>query len=130
MIGLDTNVVVRYLTQDGPQYPAAVKLIESLSAEEPGFITLIVLVEIVWVLESCYGSDKNDIFRVVDALLRTKNLMLERKDIVSHALRRFIAGNADFADCLIERCGHAEECRFTVTFDRKAAKGAGMRLLE
>jgi predicted nucleic-acid-binding protein len=56
-------------------------------------------------------------------------LVVERAEIVLQALRKFSASQADFADCLIERCGHAAECQYTVTFDRNAAKGAGMKLL-
>ncbi len=55
--------------------------------------------------------------------------MIERAEGVFQALRKFSAGRADFADCLIERCGHAVECQYTVTFDRNAASAAGMKLL-
>jgi predicted nucleic-acid-binding protein len=61
--------------------------------------------------------------------LRSKELVLERAEIVLQALRKFSASRADFADCLLERWGHAAECELTVTFDRNAATGAGMRLL-
>ncbi|EKY4114490.1 type II toxin-antitoxin system VapC family toxin [Pseudomonas aeruginosa] len=128
MIGLDTNVLVRYVSQDDPvQSPKATDLIESLTAEEPGFVAMVSVVELVWVLQSCYQVTKSEIVGVLETLLRTKELVVERAEVVWQALRRFSDSKADFADCLIERCAHAAECEYTVTFDSKAAKTAGMR---
>lgn len=130
MIGLDTNVVVRYLTHDdAAQTAAAVRVIESLSQDSPGFLSLIVVAELVWVLEVSYRFKKNEIEHVLETLLRSKELVIERAEIVWQALRKFSAGHSDFADCLIERCGHAAECQYTVTFDQNAAGTAGMKLL-
>jgi predicted nucleic-acid-binding protein len=130
MIALDTNVVVRYLTQDDPlQASAATKLIESFSSDTPGFITTVVIVELVWVLESSYRAQRPEIIRVLETLLRSKELIIERAELIWQALHRFSVSNADFADCLIERCGHAAECEFTATFDQNAAASAGMRLV-
>lgn len=129
MIGLDTNIVVRYLTHDEPaQTAAAVRVMDSLSADAPGFLSLIVIVELVWVLEVSYRFKKNEIEQVLETLLRSKELVIERAEVVFQALRKFSASRADFADCLIERCGHAAECQHTVTFDRNAASASGMKL--
>jgi len=129
VIGLDTNVIVRYLTHDDPaQTNAAVKLMDSLSQESPGYMSLIVVVELVWVLQVSYQFKKSEIEQVLETLLRSKELVLERADIVAQALRRFSSSRADFADCLIERSGHAVECQHTFTFDRNAVI-AGMKLL-
>jgi predicted nucleic-acid-binding protein len=131
MIGLDTNVVVRYLTQDDPvQTTAAARMINSLSADAPGFLSLVVIVELVWVLEVSYRFQKNEIEQVLETLLQSKELVIERAEIVWQALRKFSASRADFSDCLIERCGNAAECQHTFTFDRNAAAEAGMRLLK
>jgi len=128
--GLDTNIIVCYLTHDdAAQTVAAVKLIDSLSSDSPGFVSLIVIIKLVWVLEVSYRFKKGEIERVVESLLRSKELVIERAEIVWQALRKFSASRADFSDCLIERCGHAAECQYTLTFDRKAANAAGMRLL-
>lgn len=128
MIGLDTNVLVRYLSQDDPvQSQKATDLIESLTAGEPGFIAMVSVVELVWVLQSCYQATKSEIVDVLETLLRAKELVVERAEVVWQALRRFSDSKADFADCLIERCAHAAECKYTVTLDSKAAKTAGMR---
>ncbi len=130
MIGLDTNVVVRYLTHDDPvQTAAATKVIESFSQDSPGFLSLLVIAELVWVLETSYRFEKNEIEHVLDTLLRSKELVIERAEIVAQALRTFSASRADFVDCLIERCGYAAECQYIVTFDRPAAGTAGMKLL-
>ncbi len=130
MIGLDTNVVVRYLTHDdAAQTASAVRVMDALSTDSPGFLSLIVVVELVWVLEVSYRFSKNEIKQVLELLLRSKELVVERADIVAQALRKFSAGHADFADCLIERCGHAAECEYTVTLDRNAASAAGMKLV-
>src|SRR5271154_402296 len=110
MIGLDTNVVVRYLTHDHPaQTTAAVKVMDSLSTDSPGFLSLIVIAELVWVLEAAYRFKKNEVAQVLEILLRSQELVIERAEIVAQALRKFSASRADFADCLIERSAHAAE---------------------
>jgi predicted nucleic-acid-binding protein len=129
MIGLDTNVLVWYLTHDDPvQTVKAVKVIDSLTQEAPGFVALIVVVELVWVLETAYQFERKEIEQVLEALLRSKELVVERAEIAWLALRKFSVSRADFSDCLIERIGQAAECLYTATFDRKAT-GAGMRLI-
>jgi predicted nucleic-acid-binding protein len=129
MIGLDTNVLVRYLTRDDPaQSAAAIRLVRSLSAEAPGFLSLVVLVETVWVLEVSYHFKKSQVEEVLETLLRSQELMMERADLAWQALRAYSSSRADFSDCLIERCSHAAGCTYTATFDR-AASTAGMRLL-
>jgi predicted nucleic-acid-binding protein len=131
MIGLDTNVLVRYLTHDDPtQTVAAMRVMNSLSFDSPGFLSLIVIAELVWVLAISYRYRKKEIERVLENLLRSKELVIERADIVSQACRAFSVGSADFSDYLIERCAHAAECQFTITFDQRAAMSAGMRLLQ
>lgn len=131
MIGLDTNVVVRYLTHDDPtQTAAAIRMMNSLSFDSPGFLSLIVIAELVWVLAVSYRYQKKEIEQILENLLRTKELVIERADLVSQALRMFRGGRADFADCLIERCGRAAGCKHTVSFDWKAVAGASMRPLQ
>lgn len=128
MIGLDTNVLVRYIAQDDPaQSPQATWLIESLSAEEPGFVSLIALVELVWVLTGCYAAGREQIFTVLETLLHTRELVVEQADTVWKALRKYKEGKADFADCLIERAAAAAGCAYTVSFDRAAIRDCDMR---
>ena len=131
MIGLDTNVIVRYIAQDDViQSAIAVKLIEKqCSPSQPGFISLVTLVELIWVSESCYGASKNDIVDIIRRLLSARQLLVQDTETAWQALRLFEAGQADFADCLVERTANAAGCKRTVTFDKMAAK-AGMTLLK
>ena len=130
MIGLDTNVLVRYIMQDDPkQSPKATRLIESLDSESPGFITVASVVELYWVLTSCYGLGGHDVKQAFEALLRAKQIVVDRADQVLRALRVFDDGKADFADCLIERIASSAGCDETLTFDAVAAKYAGMSLV-
>ncbi len=130
MIGLDTNVLVRYIMQDDPkQSPKASALIESLNADSPGFITLVSIVELYWVLTSSYGLTGQQVKQVLEVLLRTKQIIVDRADQVLRALRVFDDGKADFADCLIERTAAAAGCGQTMTFDVGASKHAGMMLI-
>ena len=132
MIGLDTNVLIRYFTQDDPTQAAqANALMESLSSECTGFISLVAMVELVWVLTSCYQTNDEKVGDVVETVLRTKELDVENSGVVWQALHAFRKNNkAGFADCLIERSAHASGCAYTVTFDRDAAIAAGMRHIE
>jgi predicted nucleic-acid-binding protein len=130
MIGLDTNILVRYLTHDHPvQTPLAIELINSFTPESPGFISLVVVVELIWVLESSFRFTRAEIASTVETLLRSKELTVERSEIAWQALRSFKMGKADFSDCLIQRCGHAAGCSYMLTFDLKVANTEGMRLL-
>ncbi len=131
MIGLDTNVLVRYLVQDDRRQAAkAAQVIEEECSEtRPGFVATIVIAELVWVLESCYGSTKTEIVAVIQRILRTKQLVVQDAETVWKAVRLFDSSKADFADCLIERVGATHECEYTSTFDRHAAS-TGMRLIE
>ena len=130
MIGLDTNVLVRYIMQDdAKQSPQATKLMESLDADHQGFVSLVSVVELYWVLTSCYDLSGQQVKLVLESLLRTRQIIVDRADQVLRALRIFDEGKADFADCLIERTAAAAGCTETVTFDVGAAKHAGMRLM-
>ncbi len=131
MIGLDTNVIVRYVAQDDArQSPRATRLIESLTADVPGYVSIVSVIELVWVLTGCYASSKNEICEVLETLLRTKEIRVAHADIVWKAVRLFRAGKADFADCLIERSANEAGCGYTATFDRDAAKHCGMQLID
>lgn len=130
MIGLDTNVLVRYIMQDDPkQSRQATELIESLDDDAPGFVTLVCVVELYWVLTSCYDLSDEQVKRALEALLRTRQIVVDRAEQVLRALRVFGDGKADFADCLIERAAAAAGCDRVLTFDVRASKYAGMTLL-
>lgn len=130
MIGLDTNVLVRYIMQDDlDQSALATQLIESLDNDHPGYITQVSVVELYWVLTSAYRLTKPQAAQALDAILRTKQFVVERADQLVRALRVFAQGKADLPDCLIERAATAAGCTQTMTFDAGAAKHAGMTLI-
>lgn len=130
MIGLDTNVLVRYIMQDDVRQAAsATRLIESLSADAPGFVPLVAVVELGWVLTSAYALDRGQLVQAFENLLRSREITIERAETVWKAIRLFRDSNADFADCLIERSAAAAGCARMMTFDRSAAKGCGMTLV-
>jgi predicted nucleic-acid-binding protein len=130
MIGLDTNVIVRYIMQDEPRQAAkATTLIEGLSDQMPGFVPLLSVVELVWVLSSSYQLDRAQITQALDVLLRSRQLRVDQAEHVARALRSYGAGTADFADCLIERTASAAGCSRTMTFDAAAAQSARMTLI-
>lgn len=131
MIGLDTNVLVRYIMQDDAKQAAkATKLIESLSAQAPGFVSLVAVVELVWVLSSCYELERDQISQAIDVLLRANQLVVDQAENVARAHGAYSSGTADFADCLIERTSSLAGCDRTMTFDLKAARTAGMTLIQ
>ena len=125
MIGLDTNVLARYIVQDHPaQSAAAARLIENrCTAEAPGYVSVPVLLELVWVLTSAYGYEKTVVIPVIRQVLRTAELAVEDRPIIWAALRDFESGAADFAAYLIAHRNHGRGCTQTCTFDRRAARG-------
>lgn len=130
MIGIDTNVLVRYIAQDDPaQSVRATRLIEGeCSPDEPGYIGLVVLVESVWVSESLYDATREEVGEIVRRILSIRQLVVERAEVAWKALRAFESSRADFADCVIHHVGLADGCERVVTFDKRAAN-AGMSLL-
>jgi predicted nucleic-acid-binding protein len=130
MMGLDTNVLVRYIMQDDAgQSPLANRLIESLSAAEPGFVPIIVIVELAGVLSFAYELSRGQLVEAFEGLLRTKELVVERAELVWKAIRCFQSANTDFANCMIAESARASGCGRIMTFDRGAAKNGGMTLI-
>jgi len=130
MIGLDTNVLVLYIMQDDPkQSPKANKIIDALSSDDPGFITVVSVIELYWVLTAGYALTNEQFLQAMEGILRTKQFIVENADQVLRALRIFEKSRSDFADCLIERTAASAGCAQTMTFDVRAAKQAGMILI-
>lgn len=131
MIGIDTNVLVRYIAQDDAvQSPRATSFIEKeCSIATPGFVGLVVLVEVVWVSESIYGATREEVADIVRRILSIKQLVVQDTETAWKAVRFFESSQADFADCLVERSAIAAGCRSVVTFDKQASK-VGMTLLK
>lgn len=131
MIGLDTNVVVRFLAQDDPvQSPVATALVAGLSRAQPGFISAVVLAEISWVLSRAYRAPRADIAAAIEGLLRSVELVVENAPAAYRALAVYRASKAaEFADALIAQTAALAGAAETVTFDRGAAAELGMRAL-
>lgn len=131
MIGVDTNVLVRFLAQDDEaQSLIATRFIARLSRERPGFVSAVVLAEITWVLARAYKASRDDIASTVEGLLRSAELMVENADAAYRALGRYQGSkSAEYADALISETAALAGARETVTFDRNAAAEAGMRQL-
>jgi predicted nucleic-acid-binding protein len=131
MIGLDTNVLVRYLTQDDPaQARKATHVIETAAEQrELLYITSIVLCELVWVLEDAYGYRRHDIQTVLERILRTAQFRFDTKQQLWQAWHDYRAGRADFSDYLIGRLGTHGGCQETVTFDKALRASPRFRLL-
>lgn len=130
MIGIDTNILVRYLTRDDePQFEIARNLIQNV-AGQPVLIVLLVLLETEWVLRSCYKFAKADIAAVFTNLLETRETVFEDEQTLEEALHSWKNSRADFADCLIVAKGRRLGCTSVATFDSNAGKLQGAGLLE
>ncbi len=131
MIGLDTNVLVRLLTNDDPaQAEAAQRLLETQAGRDaPAFVDRVALVELVWVLQRRYGYDRDAIADAVVALLRTPALRLEDAARVIDAVRIYRGGHADFADVMLVLGAREAGCTALATFDRRAARLDGATLV-
>jgi predicted nucleic-acid-binding protein len=124
MLGVDTNVLVRYLTRDDQsQYVRARRLIDrELAKDEPVLVSLLVLLETEWVLRSRYKLAKEDVVMAFSALLDTADLAFEDEASIENAVYSWKDSAADFADCLIEARNRRLGCRATATFDGGALK--------
>lgn len=130
MIGLDTNILVRYLTQDDPvESQRATELIEHrLTQKNPGFISIVAMVEIVWVLDRAYGFSNQEIAAAVERMLQIDVLVVENEQEVFAAMIAVKKSQGSFADVVISALGTRAGCSRTLTFDRKAARLSGFEL--
>jgi predicted nucleic-acid-binding protein len=131
VIGLDTNIIIRFLMQDDAvQSRLATQFISRLSRDEPGFVGAIVLAEISWVLRRAYKLTRAEISEAIEGLLQSAELVVENAHAAYNALALYRASTSvEFADVLIERTALLAGAAETVTFDKRAATEAGMRLL-
>lgn len=131
MTGLDTNVLVRYLTQDDPaQARRANAAIADATAEgQRCYLDPIVLCELTWVLREAYDRSKADLVETLDLVLATRQFQVGDKDLVREALEAYRSGRGDFADYLIGASARRAGCAETVTFDRRLRGAAGFRVL-
>lgn len=125
MIGLDTNVFVRYLVQDDVvQSNLANRLIEeAVAAEKILWICQITLCETIWVLKKCYKLSNNEISHILQEILLIPQIKIENESVIASAIKDFeMNNNVGFSDCLIGRQNAHNGCEITYTFDKAAAK--------
>ncbi len=127
MIGLDTNVLVRYMANDDPvQSALAADLIEwRLTPEEPGFVSMVVMVETVWVLRGRYRWVGPELAAMIEMILAAETLLIEHARPVAEATEALKRGLASFEDALIDAIAREAGCSYTATFDRKALRLPG-----
>jgi predicted nucleic-acid-binding protein len=130
MIGLDTNILVRYLSQDHPAQSAkATEIVEhQLTAQEPGFISTVAMVETAWALDRAYRLTGREVAAVVERLLQADTIVVENEQQVFTAMVALKEGKGSFADAVIAALGSRAGCSFTLTFDQKALRLPGFRL--
>jgi predicted nucleic-acid-binding protein len=130
MIGLDTNVVVRYLAQDDPiQSPEAVHIFEQrLTEQDPGFVSVVAMAETVWVLQRVYGLTDGDTAAAIERMLQVDVLVVESEQEVFVAMIALKDGRGSFADALIRALDAKGGCSHTLTFDRMALRLPGFEL--
>lgn len=127
MLGVDTNVLVRFLVRDDEaQFEKARKLIKrEVVAGRRVFVSQLVLLETEWVLRSRYSLPKNLIIETISRLLDATDVQFEDEPAIEEAIFNWRDATADFADCLIGAKNRRLGCRATATFDVKASKLPG-----
>jgi len=129
MIALDTNVLVRFLTQDDPeQGRLASILIGGLTEADPGYVFREVLVELVWVLERSYGFERDEIARALEGLLTASELLIETGDDVASILELYETDGYGFADLMIRQAARRAGAQALMTLDCKAARLDGVEV--
>lgn len=131
MIGLDTNVLVRYLTQDDPAQArrAEAAIHKATAGGRRCAISPVVLCELVWVLSGAYRLSKVDVLSALDGILSTEAFEIIDRPVIQGAVELYRLGRADFADFVIGLTGLAAGCAETVTFDRALRGVQGFRAL-
>ena len=130
MIGLDTNILLRFFLDDDPtQSPKARLIIGSLNAGKPGWIGVATILEIVWVMKRKKPSGREEISNIIEQLIADDAIVVEHPALVAAAVQRFRSTKAEFADCLIAASARVAGCERMLTFDEIAARDAGMELI-
>jgi predicted nucleic-acid-binding protein len=130
VIGVDTNVLLRYLLDDDPrQSPKAAAFFEARSDEDPAFVSVVAIVEVVWNLKARERLSSDRVAAALRALLSAREIVVQAPDVVRRAIRDSEEHGTDIADAVIADLGIDADCHYTVTFDRKASDLPGMRAL-
>ncbi len=127
MIGLDTNVVVRHITNDDPvQSRIANQVFDGLTDKDPGYLSFPTVLEVYWVLRQAYRYPRNNVHELFDALLATADLVIENADSIRRGLTTAVAIGRELPDVLIAQSGQQAGCDVTLTFDQAALSIPGM----
>lgn len=127
MIGVDSNVLLRYLMRDDEgQFRRAERFFAQRGPTDPAFVSVIVLIEVAWVLGSTFRLPVASVANALRGLLASDELVVQAPDVVRRALRDSDAAGVEFADAVISQLAIDADCDYTVTFDRKAAELPGM----
>jgi predicted nucleic-acid-binding protein len=128
MICLDTNVLIRYFVEDNLKQAKAARVLleQQLTSDVPGFIGIVTLIELIWVLEDRYALPQASVINILELLLNAPQLLVEHSKAVEQALQQ---DHADLADLLIHQIGQLAGCTKTATFDKKFARLKGVELL-
>jgi len=131
MLGIDTNILIRYIVQDDPvQSPLVSHFLKKECTEQaPCYISHIVLCEVVWVLESAYDYKREKIAETLKLILETSHFIVEEPARTWCALEAYQKQSMDFSDALLGETNQLQGCETTVTLDRKASKMDTFRLL-
>ncbi|MBP7001057.1 PIN domain-containing protein [Amaricoccus sp.] len=122
MIGLDTNVLIRFFVGDDPgQTEAARRLMSSLDESRPGFVCREVVLETVWVLQRTYRMERDRIADALDGLLTAREIVVETADDIAAAVADWRSGGAGLGDRMIAAAARRAGAAPLVTFDRRAA---------
>jgi predicted nucleic-acid-binding protein len=122
MIAFDTNLLIRYLTEDDKEQCEKVdSLIKSYSGEEAIFLSNIVLVETEWVLRSVYGFSQKEIARALDTIVSIGQFAFKDRELIKRALQKYSSGMHDFSDSLIGEDGKNMHAK-TYTLDKQLSK--------
>ena len=130
MIGVDTNILVRYFTQDEPVQAQVVEKIIENYANSPNslFINNIVMCELVWVLEKGYKYSKEQVGVVINQMLSTEEFAFEKQELLWLALNEYVQNKLDYSDALIGLINKSSGCHETLTFDQGAARADNFKL--
>ena len=124
MIGLDTNILLRYLAQDDPvQSLRATEIItQQLSEQEPGFVSLVTILEVFWVLKSIFKRSRQNLAGDIEKLLSADTLEVQNEQEVYNGVVALRTGTGSFEDALVGSLGIWRGCSTTLTFDEDAAR--------
>lgn len=131
MLGIDTNILVRYLTADDSSQLARVDELvdQAIADKERLYFSSVVLCETAWVLKSVYNYSKDEIAEAITQIVDTRQFSIEHRELVRQALQDYRKGKGGFSDHLIGQLHKAAGCRHSVTFDRALASSPQFRVL-